>query len=79
MMIADSVDVRKEVCSRPVLDVRIKMRKIKPGEILEVLADDSSHKDILRIFGKILKHEVVESRPMNNHVRILLRKTEWGR
>ncbi len=79
MKIVDSVDVRKEVCSRPVLDVKIKMNKINPGEVLEVLADTNSQKDILRIFGEILKHEVVDSRSENDYVRILLRKTEGGR
>ncbi len=76
MKIADSVDVRKEVCSRPLLDVRIRMNKIKPGDILEVFADNGFHKDILRVFEKVLKHEVVELRTKKGYVRMLLRNTQ---
>lgn len=76
MKILDSVDVRKGICSRPLLDVRIRMNMIKPRDIMEVFADKDSHKDIVKVFEKTLKQEVVELRIKEGYVRILLRKTQ---
>lgn len=74
--IAGSVDVRGLVCSEPVLMVRIGLRKIQEGDVLEVFADTTSGNDILRIFGKVLGYRIAEVRTENGSCTILIEKPE---
>ena len=71
---ANMVDVREEICSGPVLKVKIKLNQMAPDEVLEVLATLSSKDDITRIFGKILGHQIVSIESQDNDFRILIKK-----
>ncbi|MFQ6084983.1 MAG: sulfurtransferase TusA family protein [Candidatus Bathyarchaeia archaeon] len=70
------VDVRNEICSRPALKVKTKLSQLRPGDILEVLADKSSKDDITRIFGKVLGHEILDVISRKKNIRILIKKRE---
>ena len=69
-----SIDVRDEICSGPILKVKIKLNQLKSDDILEVLVDTTSKDDITRIFGKILGHQILSIESKEKYFRILIRK-----
>ena len=68
------VDVRNEVCSKPVLKVKTKLEVLEKGQVLEVLADADAKEDILRIFGQIKGQKVHNIEDEEGHFRILIQK-----
>lgn len=71
---ANLVDVREEICSGPVLKVKVKLNQMEPNEVLEVLANFSSKDDITRIFGKILGHQIISVESHEKDFKILIKK-----
>ena len=75
-MLTTVIDVRREACSGPVLKVKIAVNQLRPNELLEVLADESSIDDITRIFGKLLGHQILSVEPKEKYFKILIKKKE---
>jgi TusA-related sulfurtransferase len=48
--VSTTMDVRGMVCSKPIIKARIQMKKIKAGQTIEILTNDKTIGDILRVF-----------------------------
>ena len=68
-----TVDVRDQECSKPVVSVKSKLKLIGSGECIEVLATESAYEDVVRIFGKIQGHRIVEKKE-EGFVRVYITK-----
>ncbi len=55
-----TLDVRGEVCPVPDVETKMALKKMKPGEILEVLTDYAMSRERIPEVVKNLGHEVVE-------------------
>jgi len=55
-----TLDVQGMVCSKPVIKIRIQLKKMKPGETLEVIASEKNYKDLVRLFGGAMCHHIEE-------------------
>ncbi|MFQ6086016.1 MAG: sulfurtransferase TusA family protein [Candidatus Bathyarchaeia archaeon] len=69
------IDVRNERCSKALLHVKSELKKIKPSEVLEVLADPYTKKEIVEIFSK-RGHKVISVQEEVEYFRITLKKSE---
>ena len=67
--VSNSMDVRGLFCSKPIIKVKIFMRKMKPEDTLEVLADEKNVGDIKRVFRGREDFRVLEC-PEPDHVRL---------
>ena len=62
-------------CPEPVFRTRIELDKMKPGEILEVLADDPAAKEDIRSLIKRIGDELLELEEQGDQFRFIIRKT----
>jgi len=58
--VTKTIDVRGEVCPVPDVETKRALKKMKPGEILEVLIDYPMSKERIPETVKKLGHEVLE-------------------
>ena len=58
--IVSTLDVQGMVCSKPVIKIRIQLKKMKPGETVEVIAGEKNYKDLVRLFGGSMCHHIEE-------------------
>lgn len=63
-------------CPEPVFKTRLELDELKPGETLEVLADDPAAESDIRSLVKNLEQELVSVDKKGDSVRILIRKTK---
>ncbi|UCE75286.1 MAG: sulfurtransferase TusA family protein [Methanomassiliicoccales archaeon] len=68
------VDIRNQVCSKPVLEVRKRLELLEIGQVLEVLADSEGKENVLRIFGKIRKQNILDVVEKEGHLHIFIQK-----
>jgi len=61
-------------CPEPVFKTRLELDELKPGETLEVLADDPAAESDIRSLVKNLEQELVSVSKEGNTVRVLIRK-----
>ena len=61
-------------CPEPIFRTRIELDKMKPGEILEVLADDPAAKEDIKSLVKRVGHELLEFESQRGRFRFLIRK-----
>jgi TusA-related sulfurtransferase len=61
-------------CPVPVMQTREHMDNIKPGEVLEVLADDPAAEEDIKSYVKRTGHEVVKFEKKEGHIRFLIKK-----
>ena len=75
-MTADhSIDTKGRACPMPVLNTKMALNRIAPGETLEVIADDyGSEADIPALVRK-LGHELLEATRKDDAFHFLIRKT----
>lgn len=62
-------------CPEPLFQTRQEMDSIEVGQVLEVLADDPAAEEDLKRFAKRTGHEVVSIEKKEDHLRILIKKT----
>jgi len=63
-------------CPEPVFKTRLELDEMKPGQTLEVLADDPAAESDIRSLVKNLEQELVSVNKEGNTVRMLIRKTK---
>lgn len=63
-------------CPEPLLQTRVNMDRIQPGEILEILTDDPAAEEDLKRFAKRAGHEVVSYEKNDDHMRFLIKRNE---
>lgn len=71
-----SIDTRGTFCPRPVIDTDAAMRRLAPGEILEILADDVGVKMDLPAWCRAHGEELLGMEQEGRVIRVLIRKTE---
>lgn len=57
---SQTLDVRGEVCPVPDVETKMALKKMKPGEILEVLTDYAMSRERIPVVVAGLGHEVLE-------------------
>ncbi len=70
----EKLDVRGKVCPFPLFYAKRKISEMKPGEELEVLADDITAKETITRWSKIHDQEVVSIKDEGSFFRITVRK-----
>jgi len=70
----EKIDVRGKVCPLPLFYAKRKMSEMKPGEELEVIADDLTAKETIPRWTMLHEHEVVNIKDEGKFFRIILRK-----
>jgi TusA-related sulfurtransferase len=63
-------------CPVPVIQTSEHMKSIKPGEILEVLADDPAAEEDIKRYAKRTGHEIVKFEKKEDHIRFLIKKSK---
>ncbi len=61
-------------CPEPLFQAREAVDQLKPGEVLEVLADDPAAEEDLTRFAKRTGHEMLEIENFDDHQRFLIKK-----
>ncbi|MBE0418055.1 MAG: sulfurtransferase TusA family protein [Coriobacteriia bacterium] len=61
-------------CPEPLFQTREAIDALKPGDVLEVLADDAAAEEDLTRFAKRTGHEVVGIEDLGEYKRFLIRK-----
>ncbi len=70
----EKLDVRGKVCPFPLFYAKRKISEMRPGEELEVLADDLTAKETITRWSNIHDQEVVSIKDEGNFFRIIVRK-----
>jgi tRNA 2-thiouridine synthesizing protein A len=68
------LDVSGEVCPKPVLRTRSALKKMRPGEVLMVIATDKASKTDIPACVKRTGNELLEVREHGGEVIFLIRK-----
>lgn len=55
----EKLDVRGKVCPLPLFYAKRKISEMKPGEEIEIIADDLTAKNTIPKWSEIHKHEIV--------------------
>jgi tRNA 2-thiouridine synthesizing protein A len=61
-------------CPEPVFRVRLKLDKMKVGEVVEVLADDPAAEEDIKSLVKRLEQELLNTSKEGNKLRFLIKK-----
>jgi TusA-related sulfurtransferase len=61
-------------CPEPVIRTRMELDKLKPGGVLEVIADDPAAKEDIRSLVKRIGHELLKVEKEGRRLRFLIRK-----
>lgn len=70
----EKIDVRGKVCPLPLFYAKRKILEMKPGDELEVTADDMTAKETIPKWSKLHGQDVVSIKDEGNIFRIILRK-----
>lgn len=67
----DTIGLR---CPEPVMMVRVAMRKLNVGDVLEVIADDPATTRDIPSFCRFMDHELLSAETTRTPYRYLIRK-----
>lgn len=70
----EKIDEKGKICPLPLFHVKKKIETMKPGEDLEVIADDSTAKETIPKWSKEHGHEIMKIEDIEDHFRIVVRK-----
>jgi TusA-related sulfurtransferase len=70
----EKLDVRGKTCPFPLFYVKRKITEMKPGEELEIIADDSTAKETIQKWSKLHNQEIVNIEDEEAFFKIILRK-----
>ena len=70
----EKLDVRGKTCPFPLFYVKRKMTEMKPGEDLEIIADDSTAKDTIQKWSSLHNQEIVKIEDEEAFFKIFLKK-----
>jgi TusA-related sulfurtransferase len=71
-----TVDCIGLFCPEPIFRTRIAMDTLKPGEILEIWADDPASESDIQSWSKRTGHELLKIEKIDGKFRFLIRKVE---
>jgi len=72
----EKLDVRGKICPFPLFYAKRKITEMKPGEELEIIADDSTAKETIQKWSRLHNHEILKIEDEKSYFRIILKKTE---
>ncbi len=70
----EKLDVRGKVCPFPLFYAKRKITEMKPGEELEITADDATAKETIQKWSKMHDQEIVVIEDMGTFFKIILKK-----
>ncbi len=70
----EKLDVRGKVCPFPLFYTKRKITEMKPGDELEIIADDATAKETIQKWSKLHNQEIVNIEDEVTFFRITLRK-----
>ncbi len=70
----EKLDVRGKICPFPLFYVKRKITEMKPGEELEIIADDATAKETIQKWSKFHDQEILNIEDEETFFRIILRK-----
>ena len=70
----EKLDVRGKVCPFPLFYTKRRISELKPGEELEIIADDVTAKETITKWSKLHEQEVVSITDEGGFFRIIVRK-----
>ena len=71
--VVSSLDVRDMVCSKPIIKIKVQLKKMQSSETMEVLATENNFRDLERLFGNAQGHRV-DVQHKTDLVRLLITK-----
>ena len=76
IQISSSIDSRGSACPGPLLEAKKGIGKVKVGEILEILSNDSGTKKDIPVWAKKVGHEYLGYLEADGHDKIFVRRTK---
>lgn len=70
----EKLDVRGKICPLPLFYAKKKLSEMKPGEELEIIADDMTAKETIPKWSKLHEHEIVSLEEEGDFFRIIVRR-----
>lgn len=70
----EKLDVRGKTCPFPLFYTKRKITEMKPGEELEIIADDSTAKETIQKWVRLHDQEIVNIQDEEAFFTIILRK-----
>ncbi len=70
----EKLDVRGKVCPFPLFYTKRRVSELKPGEELEIIADDVTAKETITKWSRLHEQEVVSIADESGFFRIIVRK-----
>ncbi len=70
----EKLDVRGKVCPFPLFYAKRKINEMKPGEELEIIADDATAKETIQKWSKLHDQEIIKIEDEDTFFRIILKK-----
>lgn len=72
----EKLDVRGKICPFPLFYTKRKITEMKPGEELEIIADDSTAKETIQKWSRLHNQEILKIEDEKSYFRIILKKRE---
>lgn len=74
--VSSTVDARGSACPGPLLEAKKGIGKVKVGEILEILSNDSGTKKDIPVWANKVGHEYLGHLEADGHDKIFVRRTK---
>ena len=72
----EKLDVRGKICPLPLFYVKQKISEMKPGEELEIIADDMTAKETIPKWSKLHENEVVRIEDKGEFFRVVVKRVK---
>jgi len=72
--VSSTVDARGSACPGPLLEAKKGIGKVKVGEILEILSNDSGTRKDMPVWAKKVGHEYLGNIEADGHDKIFIRR-----
>ncbi len=72
----EKLDVRGKICPFPLFFAKQKIMEMKPGEELEIIADDSTAKETIQKWSRLHHQEILKIEDEKSYFRIILKKRQ---
>lgn len=66
MQVTTVLDCSGTLCPKPILMARLAIKKLKPGDVLQVISTDPQSVEDFKIFSKIQKFELLSIEKAND-------------
>ena len=74
--VASTIDARGSACPGPLLEAKKGIGKVKVGEVLEILSNDSGTKKDIPVWANKVGHDYLGYLEADGHDKIFVRRTK---